>query len=177
MPFYWERHPDGPFATLIRVAATYLDPENYDLDALKTLAKRDGDEEMQVFKFELGQALRDTTQLPGDELSRSVQYENGSPAAFLVWLWRELYGDEPSEASVVTRLTALPEPFAERLEWPAGRNVREAASAGEWDRAVELLLEGLAESSALVSAAEHVELAKLRDAVTAPTIRRNRLRD
>jgi hypothetical protein len=25
--FYWERHPDGPFATLIAVATTYLDPE------------------------------------------------------------------------------------------------------------------------------------------------------
>jgi hypothetical protein len=22
--FYWERHPDGPFATLIAVATTYL---------------------------------------------------------------------------------------------------------------------------------------------------------
>jgi hypothetical protein len=29
---YWERHPDGPFVTLIAVAATYLDPENYHLD-------------------------------------------------------------------------------------------------------------------------------------------------
>ena len=28
-PFYWERHPDGPFATLIAIATTYLDPENY----------------------------------------------------------------------------------------------------------------------------------------------------
>ena len=25
--FYWERHPDGSFATLITVATTYLDPE------------------------------------------------------------------------------------------------------------------------------------------------------
>ena len=40
--FYWERHPDGPFATLIAVAANYLDPENYDLDSLKILAKREG---------------------------------------------------------------------------------------------------------------------------------------
>ena len=42
-PFYWERHPDGPFATLIAVATNYLDPENYDLDALKSLAKREDD--------------------------------------------------------------------------------------------------------------------------------------
>lgn len=26
--FYWERHPDGPFVTLIEVATTYLDPES-----------------------------------------------------------------------------------------------------------------------------------------------------
>jgi hypothetical protein len=26
MAFYWEQHPDGPFATLIAVAATYLHP-------------------------------------------------------------------------------------------------------------------------------------------------------
>ncbi len=41
--FYWERHPDGPFATLIAVATNYLHPENYDLDLLKGLAKREGD--------------------------------------------------------------------------------------------------------------------------------------
>jgi hypothetical protein len=27
---YWARHPDGPFATLIGVAATYCAPEAYD---------------------------------------------------------------------------------------------------------------------------------------------------
>jgi hypothetical protein len=29
--FYWKPHPDGPFATLIRVATTYLHPEADDL--------------------------------------------------------------------------------------------------------------------------------------------------
>ena len=50
MPFYWERNPDGPFATLIRVAATYLDPENYDSDALKARQARGrrGDAGLQV---------------------------------------------------------------------------------------------------------------------------------
>ena len=28
--FCWERHPDGPFATLIAVAATYCSPDAYD---------------------------------------------------------------------------------------------------------------------------------------------------
>lgn len=93
-PFYWERHPDGPFATLIAVASNYLDPENYDLDALKVLAKRDGEPRMQVFKSELREALRDPSQLPGDELFESVEYADGSDEAFLQRLWRDLYSDE-----------------------------------------------------------------------------------
>ena len=93
-PFYWERHPDGPFATLIAVASNYLDPENSDLDALKVLAKRDGEPRMQVFKSELREALRDPSQLPGDELFESVEYADGSDEAFLRRLWRDLYGDE-----------------------------------------------------------------------------------
>ena len=99
MPFYWERHPDGQFVTLIEVATTYLDPENYDLEELKALAKRDNDDEMRVFKSELREALRDPGRLPGDELSKSVQYDNGSAEAFLTWLWHELYEDEPSSTS------------------------------------------------------------------------------
>src|ERR1700722_6853745 len=93
-PFYWERHPDGPFATLIAVASNYLDPENYDLDALKVLAKRDGEPRMQVFKSELREALGDPSQLPGDELFESVEYADGSDEAFLRRLWHDLYGDE-----------------------------------------------------------------------------------
>jgi hypothetical protein len=153
--------------TLIRVTSNYLDPENYNLDHLKALAERENDGEMQVFKSELGQALRDPARLPGDELFESVEYGNGSDEAFLIWLWHELYGGEPFEASVLTRLRALPEPFADRLHRPVGSNVRKAASAGEWDKAVEMLLAGLAEGNALVSPAEHEELTKLRDAVKA----------
>jgi hypothetical protein len=93
-PFYWERHPDGPFATLIAVASNYLDRENYDLDALKVLAKRDDQPRMLVFKSELREALRDPSRLPGDELFESVEYADGSDEAFLTRLWHELYGDE-----------------------------------------------------------------------------------
>jgi len=93
-PFYWERHPNGPFATLIEIATTYLDPENYNPEALERLARQEGDQEMRVFKSELREAVKDPSQLPGDELSRSVQYEDGSPEAFLHRLWRDLYGDE-----------------------------------------------------------------------------------
>jgi hypothetical protein len=93
-PFYWERHPDGPFATLIAVASNYLDPENYDLDALRVLAKRDDQPRMRVFKSELREALMDPSQLPGDELFESVEYADGSDEAFLQRLWHDLYGDE-----------------------------------------------------------------------------------
>jgi hypothetical protein len=93
--FYWERHPDGPFATLMAVATNYLHPENWDLDLLKRFAKRDDLDEVRVYKSELRQALGDPARLPGDELFESVQYENGCAEAFLIWLWHELYGDEP----------------------------------------------------------------------------------
>jgi hypothetical protein len=167
VPFYWERHPDGPFVTLIEIATTYLDPENYNLDELKKLARRDDLDEVRVFKADLREALRDPSRLPGDELFESVEYVNGSDDAFLVWLWHELYGDEPFDASVLTRLRALPEPFAERLHWQAGHNIRTAACAGEWDKALQMLLAGLAESNA-VGPAEREELATLLSAIGQP---------
>jgi hypothetical protein len=52
--FYWERHPEGPFATIIGVAATYCGPDAYD-GAYQDLVRRaraaaaDGDE-LCVFK-------------------------------------------------------------------------------------------------------------------------------
>jgi hypothetical protein len=165
MPFYWERHPDGPFVTLIAIATTWLHPEAWDLDGLRRFAMCADLDHARVFKSELRQALRDPAQLPDDELFKSVQYENGSVEAFLIWLWHELYGDEPFEASVLTRLKALPEPFAERLDSGASHNVYEAACAGEWDNALEMLLAGLAASSAPVSAAEHDELITLLSAI------------
>jgi hypothetical protein len=93
--FYWKRHPDGPFATLIRIATTYLHPEADDLESLQMLAKRENDKEMQAFKAELREAIKDPGQVPRDELLEHVQYEDGSPEAFLRRLWRDLYGDEP----------------------------------------------------------------------------------
>src|ERR1700678_3247057 len=93
--FYWKRHPNGPFATLIEIATTYLDPENYDLEELQSLARREDDEEMRVFKSELREAVKDPSRLPGDELFEAVEYGDGSDEAFLGRLWRELYGEEP----------------------------------------------------------------------------------
>lgn len=96
--FYWKRHPNGPFATLIRITTTYLHPEADDLESLQKLAKRENDKEMNAFKAELREAINDPGQLPDDELSKHVRYEDGSPEAFLRRLWRDLYGDEPIEA-------------------------------------------------------------------------------
>jgi hypothetical protein len=101
--FYWERHPGGPFATLIAVATSRLHPEIDDLHGLKRFARRCDFDESRVFKSELREALRAPALLPGDELSDSGQYDNASDEAFLWWLWHELYGDEPSGASTLTR--------------------------------------------------------------------------
>ena len=101
--FYWERQPDGPFVTLIAVAATYCSPDAYDGaygDLIsRARAPQPGDEEMRHFKTELQQALSHPGQLPDDELSEAVEYDDGSDEAFLRRLWRDLYGEEPVDGS------------------------------------------------------------------------------
>jgi hypothetical protein len=95
--FYWERNPDGPFATLLGVAATYCSPDADadDYERLKRLARRQDDQRMRVFKAELRQALADPSRLPEGELDDAVEYNDASDEAFLRRLWRDLYGDEP----------------------------------------------------------------------------------
>jgi hypothetical protein len=93
-PLYWERHPDGPFATLIAVATSYLHPEIDDVDSLKRFAKSEDNQKSRVFKSELREALADPSRLPAGELFASVKYDEGSDEAFLRQLWRDLYGDE-----------------------------------------------------------------------------------
>jgi hypothetical protein len=99
--FYWERHPDGPFATLIVVAATYCSPDADagDYDRLKRLAEREDNQQMRVFKGELSQALADPSQLPAGELDDAVEYDDGSDEKFLRRLWHDLYGHEPIAGS------------------------------------------------------------------------------
>jgi hypothetical protein len=95
--FYWERHPDGPFATLIAVAATYCSPDAYDgayNDLVRRASSDTDDEEMRVFKAELRRALSNPDELPDDELSEAVEYDDGSDERFLRRLWRDLYGGE-----------------------------------------------------------------------------------
>jgi hypothetical protein len=86
--YYWMRHPDGPFVTLIAVATTYLHPEADELELLQEHAKDDdSDPEMRVFKAELRQAITHPGQLPDDELYSHVQYDDGSDEKFLRRLW------------------------------------------------------------------------------------------
>ena len=40
--------------------------------------------------------MQNCGQLPGNELFKSVRYDNGSSETFLRWLWHELYGDDLS---------------------------------------------------------------------------------
>jgi hypothetical protein len=97
---YWARNPQGPFATLIGVAATYCHPEAYDgayadlISRVQSAAPED--EEIRVFREELREALADPSRLPDNELSKAVEYDDGSSEAFLRRLWRDLYGDEPA---------------------------------------------------------------------------------
>lgn len=96
-PFYWKRHSDGPFVTLIAVVTTYLDPENYHLDSLKELADARTTRRCEC-SSPSSVSPKDSGQLPGDEFFESVEYDDGSDEAFLLWLWHELYGDEPLRA-------------------------------------------------------------------------------
>ena len=95
--FYWERHPDGPFATLIGVATTYCSPyaDAEDYERRKRLAQHEDDQRMRVFKAELRQALADPSQLPAGELDNAVEFNDATEEKFLGHLWRDLYGDEP----------------------------------------------------------------------------------
>jgi hypothetical protein len=94
--YYWKRCPDGPFATLIMVATTYLHPESASPARLRRRARHaEDDPEMQAFRDELREAIMHPERLPGDELSGHVQHEYGSDEAFMEQLWRYLYGDDP----------------------------------------------------------------------------------
>jgi len=45
---------------------------------------------MRVFKAELRRALADPSQLPGNELSAAVEFDDGSDEKFLRRLWHDL---------------------------------------------------------------------------------------
>jgi hypothetical protein len=93
----------------------------------------------------------------------------------LRWLWYELYGDQPVDADINTRLKALPEPFAGRLHRQVSFDVGKAARAGDWGQALDVLLAGLITANASVSPAERDELAALLKATRRPAAAMDRL--
>lgn len=93
--YYWTRHPDGPFVTLIEVAATHLNPEMRHHELLRDRARRNDEPRMRRFKAELREAIQHPERLPEGELEWNVEYNDADDMAFMTRLWKDLYGDEP----------------------------------------------------------------------------------
>jgi len=74
-----------------------------------------------------------------------------------------------NDNEMMDRVNALPDRFAGRLDPTDLDDVREAAYAGEWGEAVDNLIAGLAETRAVVTAAERDELRSLLAAMGLPT--------
>jgi hypothetical protein len=176
--FYWERHPRGPFATLIAVAATYCGPDAYDgaYDDLINQARpaEPGDEEIEAFKAELQQALADPSQLPGDELSHAVEYGDGSDEAFLRRLWHDLYGQQAdTDAShdravdaayyedLAGRLYGLLIGLDDRLDRDAARQLHHFIEVGEYGLALEEIAGTLAQATVPVTDQERSDMLAL----------------
>lgn len=96
--YYWKRHPDARFATLLRLISAHCHPEAYEEaydDLIELAHEPDPPEEVRVFKDELRDAVVDPGQLPSGALFTAAEYGDGSDEAFLRRLWHDLYGDEP----------------------------------------------------------------------------------
>jgi len=176
--FRWERHPDGPFATLIAVAATYCAPEAYDgaYDDLISRARAPGpgDEEIGAFKAELQQALADPGQLPADELFDAVDYGDGSDEAFLRRLWHNLYGDQPGAGAshdrtldaascedLAGRLYGLLIGLDDRLDREDDRLLHHFIEVGEYGLALEEIAGALAHAKAPITDQERSDMLTL----------------
>ncbi len=176
--FYWQRHPDGPFATLIAVAATYCTPEAYDgaYDDLisRAHAPEPDDQEIRAFKAELQQALADPGQLPGDELFHAVDYGDGSDEAFLRRLWHDLYGDQPGAGAdphramdtayyedLAGRLYGLLIGLEDRLDRQDARQLHHFIEVGEYDLALEGIAGALAQAKTPITDQERSDMLAL----------------
>jgi len=176
--FYWERHPDGPFATLIAVAATYCTPEAYDsaYDDLisRARAPEPDDQEIRAFTAELQQALADPGQLPGDELFHAVDYDDGSDEAFLRRLWHDLYGDQPgagadlhraldaaSYEDLAGRLYGLLIGLDDRLDREDARQLHHFIEVGEYGLALEEIAGALAHATVSITGQERSDMLTL----------------
>jgi len=74
-----------------------------------------------------------------------------------------------NETELAALVTELPDRFADRLDADGLTDVRDAATAGEWGEAVDILLAGLAQAGATVTAGEQGELRSLLEAMGMPT--------
>jgi hypothetical protein len=173
--FYWERHPHGPYATLITVAATYCGPDAhngaYDDLINRVRAPEPDDEEIGAFKAELQQALADPGQLPGDELSHAVEYGDGSDEAFLRRLWHDLYGEQPdTEASndraayyedLAGRLYGLLIGLDDRLDREDAQLLHHFIEVGEYGLALEDIAGALAHAKVPITDQERSDMLAL----------------
>ena len=73
-----------------------------------------------------------------------------------------------NEIDIADRVSALPDRFADRLDGDGLADVRDAAHAGEWGEAVDILLAGLIQSGTTVTADEQSELRSLLEAMGMP---------
>lgn len=95
---FWQKDPDAPYATLLRVIAGACHPEAWE-DAYEDLQRvardRPDTEQMIRFKDELRRAIHDPSQVAHKDLFEAAVYSDGSAEKFLARLWRDLYPDEP----------------------------------------------------------------------------------
>lgn len=74
-----------------------------------------------------------------------------------------------NQNEIMNRVNALPGSFTGRLDAAGLDDVRDAARAGEWGEALEILLGGLIKAQVPISEAEGEELRSLLEAVGLPT--------
>ena len=70
-----------------------------------------------------------------------------------------------NQNDIMRSVNALPDRFAGRLDSSGLDDVRDAARAGEWGEAVDILLAGLIKAQVAVTAEERDELRSLLDAM------------
>jgi hypothetical protein len=73
-----------------------------------------------------------------------------------------------NDNEMMDRVNALPDSFAGRIDPMDLDDVREAAHAGEWGEAVDILIASLSQTQAPVTTAERDELRTLLDAMGLP---------
>jgi hypothetical protein len=106
---YWLKRTDAPFATFLAVVQADLhseaDPDNFAALKRRVRADRPDDTELQAFRAELSQLLMGERQdLPNDAISLAADGDEwDTDDGILVWLWHELYPNEPVPTSAADK--------------------------------------------------------------------------